>query len=728
MRRGGPIAVVGMLVCLSCLFGCSGPDAKKVKFYEKAKAHFAKGDVAKAGIELKNAIQIDPKYAVAYQLMGRVELKKGDIKNAYANFKKAAELDPADQDSRLQMARIFLMVKSPDDALKQVEEVLKLNPQNEDAHLTKCAVLIAKKDNAQASAYLEKLAAQGIKKPDLFTLLATVYAGRNDKAGAESALRKGISLNANSVDLHLMLAALCRDKGNRDESIALLRKVVTLEPDNANHRITLAAVLWDMGSKDDSRKTLNEMVAKDPANEVNRLRASAFLAERGDVQGAEQELRTGLQQKGHNYKIRFALTELLANSGRLDQAVTMLKETAALDTSNKDEVSQAKTALARIALGNSQVDEASMYIDEVLKDAPKQMDARLLKGKIHLLKKEGSAAVAEFRSVVADSPQSLEAIVLLAEAHLLSNEPKLAWEKLQNAQKIAPDNQKIQQTIARYHIAGKRFSEAEKMYGDMLAKHPEDLETRVLLGDLMRLTGNLKRAEAEYTLVKNKAPGIPIGYVKMSELALQRGNMAGSIKELEQAVQRNPGSEQLTAVLVQLYRSSGAFDKALAVLQNQIKAKPQAAGNYVKLAQTYGAQRNYAEARRAYEKAISMEPKNWSALNDLAFLLSETGVAGDLKSAAGYAEKAAEIRPDDPMVLDTKGWIHYRQGEMKKAVELLAKAQAASANNPTVNYHLGMAYQRSGEKAKAREYLTKAVSSKGTFSGKEEAVKTLGML
>ena len=42
--------------------GCGGPEQKKMKFYNKGKALFEKGDLRKARLEFKNAIQIDPKF------------------------------------------------------------------------------------------------------------------------------------------------------------------------------------------------------------------------------------------------------------------------------------------------------------------------------------------------------------------------------------------------------------------------------------------------------------------------------------------------------------------------------------------------------------------------------------------------------------------------------------------------------------------------------------------
>ena len=61
-----------ILVTLSC----GGPEQKKMKFYNKGKSLYEKGDYVKAQLEFKNALQIDPKFADAYYMLGMVALSR----------------------------------------------------------------------------------------------------------------------------------------------------------------------------------------------------------------------------------------------------------------------------------------------------------------------------------------------------------------------------------------------------------------------------------------------------------------------------------------------------------------------------------------------------------------------------------------------------------------------------------------------------------------------------
>jgi tetratricopeptide (TPR) repeat protein len=83
---------------------CGGPEEKKMKFFNKGKALYEQGDYVKALLEFKNAVQIDPKFADGYYMLGMVQLKKGNWKKAYGRFAKAVDLDPDNLDAQVHLA------------------------------------------------------------------------------------------------------------------------------------------------------------------------------------------------------------------------------------------------------------------------------------------------------------------------------------------------------------------------------------------------------------------------------------------------------------------------------------------------------------------------------------------------------------------------------------------------------------------------------------------------
>ena len=67
------------VLVLLLLGGCSGdPEKKKAVHYEKAMAYVQEKNPSAAIIELRNAIQVDPKYAAARYQLGLLYLQAGE--------------------------------------------------------------------------------------------------------------------------------------------------------------------------------------------------------------------------------------------------------------------------------------------------------------------------------------------------------------------------------------------------------------------------------------------------------------------------------------------------------------------------------------------------------------------------------------------------------------------------------------------------------------------------
>ncbi|HUJ29440.1 MAG TPA: fused MFS/spermidine synthase [Myxococcales bacterium] len=92
-----------------------------------------------------------------------------------------------------------------------------------------------------------------------------------------------------------------------------------------------------------------------------------------------------------------------------------------------------------------------------------------------------------------------------------------------------------------------------------------------------------------------------------------------------------------------------------------------------------------AQEIRDWRAVLGRHPDNPEALNALADLLAE---AGQLDEALPLAEKAVAQRPGSGMILDTKGWIYFKQNRHEEAVKVLTEAARLLPDQPVVLAHL----------------------------------------
>jgi len=643
---------IGIALVLLVFMGaaCSGPEEKKIKFYNKGKMLYDKGDLINAKLEIKNAIQIDPKYTDAYYMLGMVALKSMNPRGAYGSFSKVIELSPEHSGAHVQIGWFLLGAGETDEAMSKASFVLKNDEKNEDALLLKIAILIKKEDTKGARSLLESVIGQEIRKPEGYLYLAALYTEEGEKHKAEKTLVEGIRNNEKSVRLYLVLADYYLRQKRTDEAIEIMKKVISIEPDLPLHSIALAGMYWNSGKEQAAEEVLKSLVSGDPKNEERWVQTANFYAARKKTEEAEKQLKAGIGMNEKSFRLRFALSAFYLSNNRPDQAVAVLEEALELerDGANPD-IIHTKNSLAQFYLSHHQVEKAKKYVDEVIKESPGNVDANYIKGVIHLSRGEGLQAVSVFRTVVNERPEFIPGYISLADAHAINNEPKLALNTLEEALKIAPDSRDVLRAMGQQYEFQKDLTNAEAQYREILDAHAKDLEVRADLGDLMMRSGDFRRAEKEYAEVKRQAPDYPIGYVKTTAVYMAQKKYAKAISELEQVVQMHPkrwsAANDLAYLLSEYGKGKKDLDRALVLA----------------------------------EKAKSLSPDNSSVFDTLGWVHYQRDEA---PQAIEWLAKAQTINAGKTIVNYHLGMAYFLEGNTEKAKEYLEIALASRVAFP----------------------------------------------
>ena len=83
------------------------------------------------------------------------------------------------------------------------------------------------------------------------------------------------------------------------------------------------------------------------------------------------------------------------------------------------------------------------------------------------------------------------------------------------------------------------------------------------------------------------------------------------------------------------------------------------------------------EAKQVYEATLKLDPNNAVVLNNLAFLLAESG--GDLDDALTKAQRAKQILPNLFEISDTLGWIYLKKNLADNAIDIFKDLVAKAA-------------------------------------------------
>jgi Tfp pilus assembly protein PilF len=222
-------------------------------------------------------------------------------------------------------------------------------------------------------------------------------------------------------------------------------------------------------------------------------------------------------------------------------------------------------------------------------------------------------------------------------------------------------------------------------------------------------------------------PKNPVPYVQIARVRFQQGNADGAVQVLQDGLKELPDHQLLIKTLAAIYIQQGDPDSAADLYQKVLSYAPDNVAFTVAFAEIMRQQEKVDAAIFAYERFLERNPDNIIVINNLAALLADYRTdKQSLQKARELASRLAET--NQPALLDTLGWIHYRLGEYDESIAILNKVVDTAPAIPVFNYHLGMAYYKKDDQISAREYLSKAVAEEYTYTGVEEARETLTKL
>jgi tetratricopeptide (TPR) repeat protein len=220
----------------------------------------------------------------------------------------------------------------------------------------------------------------------------------------------------------------------------------------------------------------------------------------------------------------------------------------------------------------------------------------------------------------------------------------------------------------------KQFDTAVRFIGDALAKSPDSVALKRLL----------------------------------AAASARAGDFDQSVRQYQMLVQQNPESLDLRLRLGDAYRAKGDYAHAIDQFQAAVKIEPSNANARLLLAETLNIRGDLVQSREQYQEILKAHPGNPVAMNNVAYLMSETG--GDLRHAFQLAEGAVRKEPQRSDFADTLGIIYLKQGNNAAALQIFDRLVREDPKHPTYRLHAAMALIASGDKGRAKQHLKAALT------------------
>lgn len=442
----------------------------------------------------------------------------------------------------------------------------------------------------------------------------------------------------------------------------------------------------------------------DPEN-TGAFEIGARLALRaGERDDAVARLRSLLQlDQGEDGQALVSVAEILALESSGADALQLFAQVVA----EQPVTAQLAYAEALLAQRVDQMDVAARAVAQALSLRPDWQAAQLLALRLQLQADDGEAVERSIRDLHVNNPRSLSLRLSLGSMLLEYEQYALARREFRNALKIDPDNTAAEYALGLIEIDGGNLEQAEKHFSRLQMRGERIADTSYYLGRIAEQRGEVLQAMQFYREVRNGRRVLDAA-IRQAVIIAGQGQLAAAREYLKTLRSRfEQQALRLWQVEAELLYRAYADEEALAIYSQLIEQYPQdhdlLYGRAIVLERLGQIEQAEADLRRI----IADDPEDARSLNALGYMLSNH--SDRYAEATELVKRALDITPDDPAVIDSLGWLYFRQGDLTQARQYLERAWAAF-KDPEVAAHLGEVLWLQGEQQRAREVWRRGLS------------------
>jgi len=399
---------------------------------------------------------------------------------------------------------------------------------------------------------------------------------------------------------------------------------------------------------------------------------------------------------------------------------------------------------AVLELANALQDEGKLPIvydalEALSAQKPNQAIIHYLQAIIAMQMKDQGLAERKVEQALKLQPEWDKALAFQAQIAVMSGDFPKAVGFLRNVYLKYPDNQKIGKMLAQLLIKTGDYDEAGKVYQKLVEKDPKDFESSLALALVHMQLDREKEAEEILKKLLDQDEWREQARFYLGKLEEKRDNLKKALNWYDQ-VREEPFSFEAGIAAVNLLARDKQYDEAGSRLQTMRDSFPKEKTRIILMqAELLNQQKHYQEAydvltsalaeqpdsrELLYTRALIAErigkldvlesdlkkilaqyPDNAEALNALGYTL--LGFPSRLTEAETYLQQALKLQPDEPVILDSYGWLLFKQGKAEKALEYLEQAYAKQKENE-IAAHLAEVLWSLGRKDEARKLFDKA--------------------
>lgn len=363
--------------------------------------------------------------------------------------------------------------------------------------------------------------------------------------------------------------------------------------------------------------------------------------------------------------------------------------------------------IASLHQQQNNLEQALTICTELLKQHPDFYPAWSLKARLQATGQDFKGAIKTINQALKTFKQDKSFSLLKARLLIKDKDIKQASKVFAELHEQHPNDAHILLPLALTQLELEDHSAAKLSLKKLLNLHQMQSEAHYYLGRIEQYQGNDLAALNHYLAMKGGREYLA-AQGAIINIHMKQGNHSQALNHVRQ--QRTIDNENQQAYFlmeVDILNRSGEYDASLKVLNAALKAYQDSTDLRYSRAMVAEKLGNLDQLEKDLNHIISLEPDNATALNALGYTLADR--TSRLDEALVLIEKALQLAPKDPAILDSLGWVYFRMGKLKQALTLLEQAFALFPD-AEVAAHLGEVLWALEDRAQAKAIWSKALN------------------
>ena len=233
------------------------------------------GDRNKAMECHRKAIDLDPKLDNAYNNIGRIYNAMGDYKRGLEYYQKAIALAPDDAIYQSNIAYTYNKLGNYDKGIEHGQKAIQLDPDFTVAYNNLGSIYDNMGDQDKAIMCYEKAISLDINDAEVYCNMGVAFYKKGDKEKALFYLRQAIAIDYDLAMAHQSLGTVYNDMKEYDRAVMHLKRAIEINPGYKTAYVELILAYSKLGKKQEALQAIDKYLELDPGSEdAKKIRAA----------------------------------------------------------------------------------------------------------------------------------------------------------------------------------------------------------------------------------------------------------------------------------------------------------------------------------------------------------------------------------------------------------------------------------------------------------------------